>query len=77
MYILLFVFICLTALSNANGYQGPFRRLYPTGKATILGVHDDPGEPLFLTPYIEQGKFEEARKLRLISIDLIFILIFI
>ena len=26
---------------------------------------DDPGEPLFLTPYLEQGKIDEARRLRL------------
>jgi hypothetical protein len=66
MYGLVFMFVCLTALSSTNGYRGPFRRLYPTGKQTILEVNDDPGEPLFLTPYIEQGKIEEARKLRLI-----------
>jgi len=60
-------------LNSINGYRGPFRRLYPTGNQTILEVNDDPGEPLFLTPYIEQGKIDEARNLRLISIDLIFI----
>ncbi|KAK3571860.1 hypothetical protein QTP86_020441 [Hemibagrus guttatus] len=27
----------------------------------------DPGKPLFLTPYIEQGKMEEARKLSLVG----------
>ena len=45
--------------------QGYFRRLiYPSGEVTVLGVNDDPGQPLFLTPYLEQGKIEEARRLR-------------
>jgi hypothetical protein len=45
--------------------QGQFRRLlYPHGKQSHIGLNDDPGEPLFLTPYLEQGKIEEARNLR-------------
>jgi len=45
--------------------QGHFRRLiYPTGEQSIVGSNDDPGQPLFLTPYLEQGKIEEARRLR-------------
>ena len=75
MYSLL---ICLLALSNVNGYKGPFRRLYPTGKPTPLEVNDDPGEALLLTPYIEQGKIEEARNLRFIFLPLVpFTFIFI
>lgn len=27
---------------------------------------DDPGEPLFLTPYLNEGKIDEARRLRLV-----------
>ena len=48
----------------SDAYQGPFRRLYSSGTPTVLNVTDDPGEPLFLTPYLEQGKLDEARKLR-------------
>jgi hypothetical protein len=45
--------------------QGQFRNLiHPTGKQSILRSNDDPGEPLFLTPYLEQGKIDEARRLR-------------
>ncbi|UJR14735.1 hypothetical protein I4U23_001727 [Adineta vaga] len=44
--------------------QGQFRRfLYPNGKQSIVQANDDPGDPLFLTPYLEQGKIEEARRL--------------
>lgn len=56
---LLIVILCI-GLS-----QGFSRRLiYPKGEASILGANDDPGEPLFLTPYLEQGNIEEARRLR-------------
>ncbi|CAF3984643.1 unnamed protein product [Rotaria sp. Silwood1] len=49
----------------STGYiQGqPRRLLYPNGKQYIIQANDDPGEPLFLTPYLEQGKIEEARQL--------------
>lgn len=49
-----------------HSYQGPFRRLYGSGHPTVLNVTDDPGEPLFLTPYLDQGKIDEARKLRFV-----------
>ncbi|CAF3757089.1 unnamed protein product [Rotaria magnacalcarata] len=68
MHILLVALVCFSTLYNTNGYRGPFRRLYPTGKTTILNVNDDPGEPLFLTPLIEQGKFEEAKNLSLVEL---------
>ena len=45
--------------------QGHFRRLiYPTGEQSTVGPNDDPGQPLFLTPYLEKGQIEEARRLR-------------
>ncbi len=45
--------------------QGQFRRLvYPVGEQSRIGSNDDPGQPLFLTPYLEQGKADEARRLR-------------
>jgi len=45
--------------------QGQFNRLlYPKGQQSIIGLNDDPGQPLFLTPYLEQGNIEEARRLR-------------
>jgi hypothetical protein len=55
----LFVILC-TAL-----VQGHFRRFaYAKREQNIVRSIDDPGEPLFLTPYLEQGKIEEARQLR-------------
>jgi hypothetical protein len=64
MRILLIVLVCLVAFECINGYRGPFRKMFPIEKPTYLTVDDDPGEPLFLTPYLEQGKIEEARRLR-------------
>ena len=61
-----FLLIFALSLAIADGYRGPFRRLYPSGRPTVLNVTDDPGEPLFLTPYLEQGKLDEARKLRFV-----------
>ena len=29
-------------------------------------LQDDPGQPLFLTPYLDAGKIDEARRLRLV-----------
>ncbi|CAF0818939.1 unnamed protein product [Adineta ricciae] len=61
---LLFVAIaCLLAVECIHGYRGPFRKLLPNPKPSVVTVEEDPGEPLFLTPYLEQGKIEEARRL--------------
>jgi len=64
MRVLLVTIVCLVTLGYINGYRGPFRKLLPKEKTTILTVDEDPGQPLFLTPYLEQGKIEQARQLR-------------
>jgi hypothetical protein len=64
MRLLLVAIVCLVVVENINGYRGPFRKMFPTRKPSVVTVNDDPGEPLFLTPYLEQGKVEEARRLR-------------
>src|ERR1700722_19126993 len=65
MFVLLVViFSCLATFDGVHGYRGPFRRMDPTQKPTIVKSNDDPGEPLFLTPYIEKGQIDEARRLR-------------
>lgn len=57
--------VCLVvAFECINAYRGPFNKLFPQQKPTVIELEDDPGEPLFLTPYLEQGKIEEARRLR-------------
>ena len=64
MRVLLVATIFLVVLGFINGYRGPFRKMFPAVKPTTLTVDDDPGEPLFLTPYIEKGDIETARRLR-------------
>lgn len=55
----------LVILLHASIVEGQFRRfLYPRAQQSVVRVDDDPGEPLFLTPYLEQGKIEEAKRLR-------------
>ena len=56
--------VCLLVGAGTEGYRGPFRRLLPDPPVTPVHLNDDPGEPLFLTPYLEQGKVDEARRLR-------------
>jgi hypothetical protein len=59
-----FIILLLIVVFNGN-VRGQFRRLlYPNEKHSIVKSNDDPDEPLFLTPYLEQGKIEEAKRLR-------------
>ncbi|XP_011312849.1 venom serine carboxypeptidase [Fopius arisanus] len=48
-------------LSMVENYWG-FTNVYPKMKGYPLGIEEDVGNPLFLTPYIESGKIEEAKK---------------
>ncbi|CAF0777535.1 unnamed protein product [Adineta steineri] len=63
MRVLFVAIACLVAFECINAYRGPFRKFFPTRKPSIVTDNDDPGQPLFLTPYLEQGKVDEARKL--------------
>lgn len=64
MRVLLFAIVALVALGYSHGHRGPFTKFLPKTKPTPITLEDDPGEPLFLTPYLEQGKTAEARQLR-------------
>lgn len=64
MRLYLILLVALVGLSSINSYRGPFRKLLRDQHVTPLRPGDDPGEPLFLTPYLEQGKVDEARRLR-------------
>ncbi|CAF1317606.1 unnamed protein product, partial [Didymodactylos carnosus] len=46
---------------------GPFRRMLPKTKPAILDEYADPEEALFLTPYIESGNIDQARKVFLVG----------
>jgi hypothetical protein len=64
MRVLFVAIVCLVAFGCINAYRGPFRKMFPTRKPAVVTVDDDPGVPLLLTPYLEQGKVDEARRLR-------------
>lgn len=64
MRIFLLALFCLLGLEGIHTFRGPFNKLLPNPKTTKVELEDDPGEPLFLTPYLEQGKIDEARRLR-------------
>lgn len=55
VYILNVLFLCLP---HASGYLN----VYPRLKEYLVADGEDIGEPLFLTPLIENGKIEEARE---------------
>lgn len=63
--LLLLALFGLLGFEGIRAFRGPFSKLLPDPKnAAKLQPGDDPGEPLFLTPYLEQGKIDEARRLR-------------
>ena len=63
----LVLLLCIELFSShVQGHFG--QSLYPKGQQTRLGPNDDPGEPLFLTPYLEQGKIDEARRLSAVEL---------
>jgi hypothetical protein len=64
MRLLILSLVSLYVLATANGYVGPYNRFYKPRPPAPDPVEDDPGEPLFLTPYLEQGKIDDARRLR-------------
>lgn len=59
LYLVCFT-ICL--INSVQGYDLLRHRLAQIPQ-TPIGPNDDPGEPLFLTPYIESGNIEQARNL--------------
>ncbi|XP_053570165.1 probable serine carboxypeptidase CPVL [Bombina bombina] len=65
------LFILLSLMGNLQlgcGFRplNPFRRMF-TGVKVSTTTGGDPGNPLFLTPYLESGKVDEARELSLVG----------
>ncbi|XP_022090737.1 probable serine carboxypeptidase CPVL isoform X2 [Acanthaster planci] len=51
-----------------HAVRGPFQAMFaanPPAHADMTGV--DPGQPLFLTPYIERGQIQEGQRLSLVG----------
>lgn len=65
----LFVMVSLTValtLCSAQKWMSPFRRMFK-GIKVSSPTRGDPGKPLFLTPYLESGRIQEARELSLVG----------
>jgi vitellogenic carboxypeptidase-like protein len=62
------LFIISYLLYNTQGFDLLQRELAKIPR-TPIGPNDDPGEPLFLTPYIESGQIEQARNLSHVSLE--------
>ncbi|XP_076472382.1 putative serine carboxypeptidase CPVL [Babylonia areolata] len=56
------VLVAFLLLGLASG-RGVFRKMFPKSYPPMLQNGVDPGQPLFLTPYLQQGKPEVAHQL--------------
>ena len=57
-----FVLLLFYSTTNTNAFDSLRRRLGSVPQ-TLFRSDDDPGEPLFLTPYLEKGQIDLARHL--------------
>ncbi|CAF4076403.1 unnamed protein product [Rotaria sordida] len=63
-----FLFIIVYLFNSAQGFN-PLRRLLANIPQTPIQPNDDPGEPLFLTPYIEAGQIDQAKNLSYVNLQ--------
>ncbi|CAF3360879.1 unnamed protein product, partial [Rotaria sp. Silwood2] len=63
-----FLFIFVYLFNSTQGFD-PLRRLLASIPRTPIQPNDDPGEPLFLTPYIEAGQIDQARNLSRVDLQ--------
>ncbi|XP_069504347.1 probable serine carboxypeptidase CPVL [Ambystoma mexicanum] len=63
------VVLCLIMtllLCSASQWMSPFRQMFK-GIKVSMPTKGDPGQPLFLTPYLESGRIQEAQELSLVG----------
>ncbi|XP_063421347.1 probable serine carboxypeptidase CPVL [Mytilus trossulus] len=60
------VLLVIVSLGFVSG-RGFLRTMFPKEYPPMLKNGQDPGEPVFLSPLIEQGKFDEAQKASLVG----------
>jgi vitellogenic carboxypeptidase-like protein len=63
-----FILIVAYLLYTAQGFD-PLRRRLAKVPRTPIQPNDDPGQPLFLTPYIESGQIEQAKNLSRVNLQ--------
>lgn len=57
--LLVLLFACVTVSAR----RGPLRQMFPKNMPKYVKEGEDPGKPLFLTPYIKEGKTQEGKQL--------------
>ncbi|CAM2706302.1 unnamed protein product [Rotaria socialis] len=62
------IFTIAYAFNYVHGYD-PLRRFLANVPQTPLQTNDDPGQPLFLSPYIESGQIDQARNLSRVNLQ--------
>ncbi|CAF1644631.1 unnamed protein product, partial [Adineta ricciae] len=63
--VLIAICQCIILVSTFD----PLRRQLASVPHTPLQPSDDPGQPLFLTPYIESGHIDQARNLSRVDLQ--------
>jgi vitellogenic carboxypeptidase-like protein len=67
MFSCYLLFIGTYLLNSALGFD-PLQRRLASILRTSIQLNEDPGEPLFLTPYIESGQIDQARNLSRVNL---------
>lgn len=57
--LLALTLMCSSAVMG-NEYRGPLRQMFPKNMPKYVKAGEDPGKPLFLTPYINEGRTQEG-----------------
>ncbi|CAF1644633.1 unnamed protein product [Adineta ricciae] len=64
-----YLLLVIGYILNSTQGLGPLQRRLASIRQTPLGPNDDPGQPLFLTPYIESGHIDQARNLSRVDLQ--------
>ena len=64
-----YLLLVIGYILNSTQGLGPLQRRLASIRQTPLGPTDDPGQPLFLTPYIESGHIDQARNLSRVDLQ--------
>ena len=62
------LFVTFYSVNSLQSFSQLQRRLAQIPR-TPLRANDDPGEPLFLTPYIESGQLDQAKNLSRVNLE--------
>lgn len=64
--VLVWTCLCLSLL-HVTESRNAFRAMFPESYPPMIKNGVDPGEPVYLTPYIEKGQFDTAQRMSLVG----------